>query len=117
MTSDPRDICSDCSALPARSFLTPEQAGRVIGLSRWTIYRACAAGELPAYRPTGPSGRLLIHQDELSAWVERGRVTARPSRASSATARTNGRSAQRIPSARARLNDLTTDHNQGGTYG
>lgn len=56
---------------------TLEQAARVCGLSKDSLYRAVRSGDLPAKRTTPgaagqpPSGKILILRNELEAWLER----------------------------------------------
>lgn len=53
-------------------WLTIAQVCERVPLSRDSIYRAIRRGELPA---SERCNRLLVAEDELSAWLAAGRVT------------------------------------------
>lgn len=65
-------VTSENNPAAVQQFVSPVEAAAELGLSKWTIYRACASGALRASKPTGPRGRWLIGRDDLLAWVDRG---------------------------------------------
>lgn len=57
-----------------QQYLTPDEAARLKGVSRTTIYSAIADGRLPHTRMLG---RLALRKADVLAWVPR-RYTGRP---------------------------------------
>jgi excisionase family DNA binding protein len=53
--------------------LTVQEAGALVRLGQWAIYRAIRRGELAAYKP---GGRLRIREADLNSWLESTRVRA-----------------------------------------
>lgn len=54
-----------------REFCKLGAASTISSLSRRTISRAIARGDLPAFRPTGaPRGLLLVRRRDLFRWLE-----------------------------------------------
>jgi excisionase family DNA binding protein len=59
-------------------YLTPQEVADVLRMSRKTIYRWIAAGDLRVVQiGRGPRARLRIDADDLAAYIDRGRK-ARP---------------------------------------
>ena len=56
--------------LTEKSFIKIDEASKLTGLSRSTIYKLTALGKFPCYK----RGRLLFKPDEIQAWIEEGRV-------------------------------------------
>ena len=59
-------------------YLSPAAAARRVGLSKWSIYRACASGALVASKPTGPNGPWVIATNALAAWIAAGEPNRLP---------------------------------------
>lgn len=58
-----------------KPFIKIDEASRLTGLSRSTIYKLTALGKFPCYK----RGRLLFRPDEIQAWVEEGRINSQKS--------------------------------------
>lgn len=53
-----------------RTLLTPDEAARVLGCSRATIYRRAAEGGLPVLRlGSGPKAPIRIDIEDLRVWL------------------------------------------------
>lgn len=61
--------------MAARIAYSPAEVAELLGLSRKAIYRAIERGELRASRVTN---RLRIRSADVDAWLDDGRVEARP---------------------------------------
>ena len=74
---------SDGSPHVLSEYLRLASAAGLVELSRRSLRRAIARGELSAFRPSGsPRGVLLLRRRDLIAWVEGARVeTLRDTRA------------------------------------
>lgn len=54
-------------------YMTPREAAEKLRCSRRTIYNHIKAGRLKVYRFGSNNGRILIHEDDLRAFVEGGK--------------------------------------------
>jgi excisionase family DNA binding protein len=52
-----------------QEFLAPSEVARRLGLSRSTVYRHIARGDLPALRLGQDGTTLRVRADELEAWL------------------------------------------------
>lgn len=51
-------------------FCRTEEACKILGYSKWHIYRLVKQGTLPAYKPNG--GILIFKVSELRSWINQG---------------------------------------------
>jgi excisionase family DNA binding protein len=54
----------------ARRLLTVDQAAERLGLSRRTVQRKIASGEIPAFQLGGRGTAIRIDERELERWLE-----------------------------------------------
>src|SRR5205807_717631 len=59
-------------------FLSPEEFGRVSGLSLATVHRYIKSGKLPYLQPAGRRGRILIPADDLTLALPLSAVSPNP---------------------------------------
>lgn len=55
-----------------RRYLTLDEAAQYLALSRRSLQRCIAAGDVPAYKVRG---RVLLRLDQLDAWIDRSTTT------------------------------------------
>jgi hypothetical protein len=92
------------SACQPRRYLSPQEFGRLSGLSLATVRRYLRLGCLPYRQPAGPRGRILIPDDALEAiaGVPTDRATTAAASPAACLGEPSSSTATRLPGPRPR---------------